>query len=300
MKQILPEIPRPLPVVIDTDPAAGFYLRDIDDVLAILFMMASPEVRVDALTVTFGNASLKKTFEVARRTRAFSNTPDIPVLSGASSWRALGRRTPAVDFIIEYFREHKGRAVLLALGPLTNVATALMIEPRLVDWIPAAVIMGGNMGTLKSFGPLAGLEFNFAVNAKAAEIVLASQLNKWLATMDLCVQARFGMRVLKKLRELNPHCAADRLCDFETWIRFNSMVFGKGGFYPWDPVAGAMLIEPDLFDDVEELPLTMANKGIFRRTLISDGKDGRTPCKIPMKLKGQEFTDLLIKRLSTI
>lgn len=300
MKQILPDLPRPLPVVIDTDPAGGIFLRDIDDVLAIFFLLATPEVRVDALTVTYGNASLDKTFKVAQRIRAFSGRNDLPVLAGASSSRDRGRATPAQEFIVEYFREHAGKAALLTLGPLTNLATALHIEPRLADWIPAVIMMGGNLCHAFPIWPLSSFEFNFAMDARAAESVLSSRLKKWIATTDLCVQAQFGRRQLARLRNLNPHCAVDRLCRIEEWIRVNRLTPGAHGFFPWDPIAAAMITMPQLYEDVREMPLAMRVMGLRSRTIVSAEKDSRVPCMVPMKLRSAEFMDLLIERLSII
>jgi len=298
MDHILPHIARPLPIVIDTDPAGGIFLRDIDDVLAIFFLLASAEVRVDALTVTYGNASLEKTLRVARRIRAFSGRHDLPVLAGASSRRDRGRRTAAADFIVEYFRENRGCAVLLTLGPLTNLATALLMEPRLADWIPAVVMMGGNLFASFPLKPLAGFEFNFAMDVKSTEFVLGSPLKKWIAATDLCVQTQFTRQGLASLQKLNPHSAVDRLCRIGEWIRVNNLILGSRGFFPWDPVAAAMLVKPELYEDVRDAPLTIRGKGFRSRLTFSADKGLTRPCAVPMKLRAEEFMDLLIKRLS--
>ena len=146
--------------IIDTDPGA-------DDVLALIMALNSPELDILALTTVEGNARLEHTTANALRLLAYMGRAEIPVYAGSSTplegefyhayevhgEEGLTVRLPdtdlrpaegnAVDFIIETAMEMQGELVLFAVGPLTNVARALLKEERLKDAVQRVYIMGG-------------------------------------------------------------------------------------------------------------------------------------------------------------
>ena len=150
-------------ILIDTDPG-------IDDAMAIFYALESPELDVVGLTTVFGNAHTSvcttnalKLLEIAERT-------DIPVAKGADRPLAMPYRGPvafvhgtdgqgdvflppptieaqsidAAHFIVNAVMQAPGTITLVALGPLTNIAIALMIEPSLGSHLAEIVLMGGN------------------------------------------------------------------------------------------------------------------------------------------------------------
>jgi len=144
-------------VLIDTDPAIGVRFKDIDDGLALLFLIASSAVSIDGITINFGNVSANKGYLVAKKLLKLAKV-DFPIFKGAESRNDLGKRNPAVDFLIETVRKNPKEITLLALAPLTNIATAMMLDNSFALNLKNLIIMGGAL----HFRPFSFFgEFNF-------------------------------------------------------------------------------------------------------------------------------------------
>ena len=131
-------------VIIDSDPATGVPNRDVDDGLAFLLMLAAPEIRVEGITINFGNVGALTGYSVAKNLLSLVGR-DVPLFKGAENKADLGVLNPAVEYLIETVRTFPGEVSLLALGPLTNVATALLLDPGFASNLKELVIMGGSL-----------------------------------------------------------------------------------------------------------------------------------------------------------
>ena len=182
-------MPESRKIIIDTDPGQ-------DDAVAILLALASPELEVLGITAVAGNVPLALTEKNARKICELAGRPEAKVFAGAirPMVRQLvtaenvhgktgldGPELPepkmplqsqhAVDFIVEtLMREESGAVTLCALGPLTNIALALVREPQIVPRIKEIVLMGGGFFEGGNVTPAA--EFNIYVDPHAADVVL--------------------------------------------------------------------------------------------------------------------------------
>ncbi|MFX0207469.1 MAG: nucleoside hydrolase, partial [Candidatus Hodarchaeota archaeon] len=174
-------------VIFDMDPGMGVKYRDIDDGLALLYLIASPCVSVEGITINFGNTPSNQGYQIARTLIKITKC-DIPLFMGSQSKKDLGKLNPAVEYLIKTVIENPGEISLLATAPLTNIATAMMYEEEFLYNLCNLVIMGG---TLK-FRPFSIFgEFNFHSDAKAAALVCSFPVHKTLITMDVCSQIVF-------------------------------------------------------------------------------------------------------------
>ncbi len=130
-------------MLIDTDPAITIFGADVDDALAIFLALNSDEIEVDGITNVFGNTNVNNTHRIAQEILSVANRTDIPVFKGAYNATWLGVRNPAVQFLIDHVMAHPGEITLITLAPLTNVATAFLLEPRLAENLKALLMMGG-------------------------------------------------------------------------------------------------------------------------------------------------------------
>ena len=193
--------------IIDTDPGA-------DDVLALIMALNSPELDILALTTVEGNARLEHTTANALRLLDYMGHSDIPIYEGSSTPlegefhhayevhgdEGLTVRLPdtdvrpadgnAVDFIIETAMETPGEVTLFALGPLTNVARALIKEERLKDALPRVFVMGGTGGDRGNVTPYA--EFNIYDDPYAANVVFGSGAPVTLLGLNISRQTSFA------------------------------------------------------------------------------------------------------------
>ena len=289
-------------VIADIDPAMGIPFRDVDDALALLLLTASPNIDLVAATVNFGNAPVDRGCEIAEDVLRRAGAT-VPVFRGAAGASEIGRPSPAVDALIRLVRERPGTISLVAVAPLTNVATAMMLDHRFADDLCELVVMGGSL----EFGPFARWgEFNFRSDPVAAKVVLSSPVPKTIITMDLCTQAVFTKREIALLEAKGgpmQKWIADRI---KVWRFVNSAVFRSGGFYPWDAVAAARVIDPSLF---EERPLFLRTRPWGRRrgsiasyreaeNFHDDG--GETPFDVPRRFDADRFMKMFMDALLSL
>lgn len=267
-------------IIIDTDPATGYRFKDVDDGLAILYLLALPdEFETLGLAVVHGNASQRKAFKKATEIVDVAGRPEVPVLAGAVSRRDFGVQTAASRFLAETVRKNPGEVTILALGPLTNVATAGLLEDSFYADVRRIVVMGGTFS--------APFEFNFFKDAEAAGRVLCAPCEKVLISGDLCRQALFTPGDLERLRGISSRVAAYLLDPIGFWLRFNKVTHiagNGGGFFPWDVVAAVYLRRPDVFGEIEEKALHLRQRLPRLGVLEPDPDSGAVPVKAPRRL----------------
>lgn len=194
---------RKIPLLIDTDPG-------VDDALALLMAFHSPAHDVVGLTIAAGNVGLRYTVRNALKLCEVVGRTDVPVFAGCADpllhpavdaahvhgsdgfgdvgFEPAARQAEAEHAALALLRlshEHAGELVLVALGPLTNVALALKLDPTLPRRIKRFVVMGGAVSAHGNITPAA--EFNVAFDPEAAHIVFQAferfDLADWEATI---------------------------------------------------------------------------------------------------------------------
>jgi purine nucleosidase len=252
----------PRRVILDTDPG-------IDDALAILLALASPEVELAGVCVTGGNCSLEDGVRNALGVLALAGRADVPVHSGVAlplirppftapethgdTGLGYARLPPsgaapagehAVDMIIREIMAAPGEVTLVAVAPLTNVALAVRKEPRIAQAVREVIIMGGALRVDGNTTSLA--EFNFYVDPHAAHIVLESgmpiTLLPWDITRDVLLTQADVERLLRSPSAI-PGFIADAT---RFYLEFHLAAFGYAGCSINDPIALALVFRPEL------------------------------------------------------
>ncbi|MHB8894517.1 MAG: nucleoside hydrolase [Candidatus Geothermincolia bacterium] len=282
----------PARVIIDTDPAIGIPFRDVDDALAILYLLSLPEeFEVAGITPVAGNAPLRKAEPIAREVLRAANREDVPVLAGASGRRELGKPTPASQFLSQVASEHPGEVTVLAIGPLTNVATAGIRDPDFYGNLARLVVMGGALEAGYGLPLVSPLEFNFWKDTEAACAVLAADCEKVILTMDLCIQVVFGRRELDAVYSMSSPAARYLSRHLGHWYRVNHLAPSpwKGGFVPWDMIAAVYMRRPELFEESETC--LRLRKGRWKTGGLESCEDGSRPCRLPLRVSAPELLD---------
>ena len=252
-------------IIIDTDPGQ-------DDAVAILLALASPdEIEVLGITAVAGNVPLSLTEKNARIVCELAGRPNIGVYAGCA--RPLKRKLitaehvhgktgldgpelpepkiklkekHGVDFIIDTFmQEPKNSVSLCPLGPLTNIATAILKEPRITPRIKQIVLMGGAYFEVGNITPAA--EFNIFVDPDAAKIVFASGIQIVVMPLDVTHKALVTSQRNEAFRQLKTPVgvAVAEMTDF--FERFDKEKYGSAGAPLHDPCVTAYLIDPTIF-----------------------------------------------------
>ncbi|MDH3423660.1 MAG: nucleoside hydrolase, partial [Gemmatimonadota bacterium] len=151
----------------------------------------------------------------------------------------------AAEFIVEMARRHPGEITLLPIGPLTNIALALAIEPRLPELIREVVLMGGSARTEGNVTPVA--EANVFGDPHAADIVFTAPWRVTMVGLDVTTKVRMQDEVLQRVAADNPRIGGFVWDITRFYKAFYESRGVRGGFYVHDPSAVAYVIDPTLF-----------------------------------------------------
>jgi inosine-uridine nucleoside N-ribohydrolase len=252
---------KPHRIILDTDPG-------VDDAIAIFLALRSPELHVVAVTPVCGNVPLSLTLPNALRLVEIAGRTDIPVAAGAAT--PLVRRLVAakyahgnnglggVDFpepklkpvsetaselIRRIVRANPGDISIVAVGPLTNVATVLKSDPTIAPLIKSIVIMGGSLSG-GNITPAA--EFNFYVDPEAARIVFDSGVPLTMVGLDVTnkvIIREEQVRILEAAQNPVSQAAGKILrANFDRLSKTGH----ANGFAMHDPLTVAQLIDPSV------------------------------------------------------
>ena len=252
-------------IIIDTDPGQ-------DDAVAILLALASPdEIEVLGITAVAGNVPLSLTEKNARIVCELAGRPDIPVFAGCD--RPLKRKLVTaehvhgktgldgpelpepkiklqekhgVDFIIDtILQEPENSISLCPLGPLTNIASAILKQPKIVSRIKKIVLMGGAYFEVGNITPAA--EFNIFVDPDAAKIVFEAGIDMVVMPLDVTHKALVTEKRNEAFRQLKSPVgiAVAEMTDF--FERFDKEKYGSSAAPLHDPCVTAYLIDPKIF-----------------------------------------------------
>ena len=206
-------------IILDTDLAMGVPGSDIDDGFALALALASREINVELITTVNGNADVESCSLLTLELLDRLDHAHIRVVEGASSpFQSPDRRRRAPDAIQDQFGHRSpspgyaaaeiaslvaaepGEITVVAIGPLTNIAVAVNMDPDFASNVKEIVIMGGVFlgGTNKKNMPG---EFNFWVDPEAADAVLRSGAKIRVVGLDVTEKVRLTRSSAEQMRD---------------------------------------------------------------------------------------------------
>lgn len=257
-------------VWIDTDPSISSGAHEVDDGFALIQAFNSPELEIRGVSVVFGNAPFETAWPIGQEIVKKYGPPNLPVYAGAAKAEQLGDETAASRALAVALKKEK--LTILALGPVTNVATVLKNHPELSDRIAAIIAVAGRRpqqqfvtGT-KTHTPFR--DFNFELDAPGFQVLLDSKAPIVLAPWEVSSKVWLKEDDLQQLAAGKP--STQWLVNAgRDWLRMWQEQFGVDGFNPFDTLAVAYLTSPELLE-WEELPVEI-------RTLPDDTVLPRSP-----------------------
>jgi len=331
----------PRKIILDCDPGH-------DDAIAMMLALASPELEVLGVTVVHGNVSLARTVRNALVVRELLGA-EVPIYAGAdrplvrerisaeavhgvsgldgpqlSEPQGKPEQQHAVSFIIETVLAHPGEVTLVPTGPLTNLALALRLEPKIAGLIPQIVLMGGSLDT-GNWTPAA--EFNILCDPHAARIVFESGIPIVMMGLNLTHQVIATPRRVERFRALGSRVGEVTAQLLEFFREHHVTRYGWEGAALHDPCTVAYLIRPELFKTQAMYVAIETNEGLnFGRTVCDrwgvtqgvaaghTGSHGQSPALAGLVLAGnlgqpanaqvglavdaEGLFDLLVERIS--
>lgn len=304
----------PRRIILDCDPG-------VDDAVAILLALAAPEaVRIEAITTVIGNVMLDRTTANALRIRDLAGRADIPVYAGCprpimapierrqsvhggDGLGDIGLPAPmgeaeaehAVDAIIRIVRDNPGQITLCPIGPMTNIALALIKAPDIAPLIPEIVFMGGSAFRPGNSTPAA--EFNFMIDPHAAQIMLTAGIPLTMFGLDVTAQALITPYWMDKVEAASGTIGRAAVAMLRA--------YGYGDPCLHDPCVIAHLIDLTLFEGVDAWVEVETSSALTRGQSVAAVQPRHRPerepnCRVITSLDSARLFDLLGDRLISL
>ena len=309
----------PKRIIIDTDPG-------VDDALTFLLALASPEIQLEALTITQGNVTVEKGTRNALAVLELLKTSHIPVAQGTSlpmvgpllasdlvhGGSGLGEANlpepkakpvpqHAIDYLIERFLAEPGEISLFAIGPLTNIALAIRKEPRFAKAVKEMVIMGGAIREGGNVTPQA--EFNIYCDPHAAHVVFHSGIPITLIPLDVTHKCMLYIEQVRRLGEQESPITRFIADATATYIKFTKTKTGVEGCALHDPLTLVTLIAPELLSYEKHYVDVDISSGPSLGCTFADfyhSTGSPQNMKVALDVRGEEFVELFLKRMEIL
>ena len=306
-------------VILDTDPG-------IDDALALILLKAMPEVSLQAITVTHGNTTVEKCTTNALKLVELLGLTDVPVAMGATEPlvknlsiaeethgdTGLGHAvlpepqtkissTNAANLIIEIVNANPGEITILCIGPVTNLALALLKDPSLRKKIKNVVSMAGSIHYPGNATPSS--EYNVFCDPESYDILLRSGIDLTIVPLDVTYQCLFTKSHVERLSDAREDIRTfiDRSTAF--YMEFHAEYQGIQGCAINDPLAAALLVNPDLVS-YRDYYVDIELRGEFTTAKLSADHfkaSGNAPnAKVAMEVDVEAFMDFFIERVKAL
>ncbi|KIC42598.1 nucleoside hydrolase [Ruegeria sp. ANG-R] len=254
-------------LIVDTDPG-------IDDAMAIAYAAAAPDIELIGLTTVFGNTHVHQSSRNARFLVDKLGL-SIPVAEGAPFARdedshapsehvhgpegfgdvteipqiGENHRLPAAEFLVEMARKHRGELVVCAVGPLTNIADAMRLDPQFAGNLAKLVIMGGAVFCPGNITRHA--EANIYHDAKAADEVFAAPPQTVLVGLDVTLKTLYEVADFEGLAQRSPDMGGFLRDISRFYLKFYQEVGGLEGCGLHDSTAVIACTNEPMFEMVE-------------------------------------------------
>lgn len=260
-------------LMIDFDITMGVPKRDVDDGLALLYVLGSPSLELLGVTTTFGNATLDIVHQTAVSVfKDLGLEGRIPLYRGADS--TLNRHSEAAEALAAEARRHPGELTVLGLGSVTNLLGAAEADPEFFANVGRIVLMGGLTERLIINGKPMD-ELNLSSDPAAAYAVLNSVAPVTLITGNLCLQALFTDNFYDRMGfEGGPPVYRYIRGKTEPWLAYIGGLYRTGGFHNWDATAAVYLDTPQLFEDAV-IPFSATTDDLAKGMIVGSSGTGK-------------------------
>lgn len=281
-------------ILFDCDNTFGVKDCDVDDGLALLYLLGCPDAKIEGITSTYGNNCVDTVQQVNERMVQETGNNGVPVKKG-------GRRpgewdSEASAFLADMASRYPGQLSLLATGSLTNLWGAFKMDPLFFRNIKEIVLMGGITSPL-IFEKKEMAELNFSCDPQASFTVLAEGKNVSVVTGNNCLRALFTKEEYRKRFSAGNNPAGAYIMEkTDYWFGYNEDGYGIKGFYNWDVTAAVYLMRPGLFSD-HEMDVSLREKDLEKGYLqVVPGEKGNSRFNLPELEQIRKFKDEIYEK----
>lgn len=319
-------------ILLDTDLAMGAPGSDIDDGFALALALADPELNVEMVTTVTGNTDVDTATRLARELLDRLGRPDVPVVRGAGSGLTssrlgrsahpgvrstaggtgfLGSAKPAESAAAALVRRvlaEPGRLTVVAIGPLTNVALALALEPAIASEVAGIVVMGGVFLEQTNDAAMPG-EFNIWSDPVAAALVLASGAPLRFVGLDVTRRVRLTRDDAATMAGAGGDFGRFAAACTRDWISHLERTkpgdpLGHGSCALHDPLAVAVVLRPELVTwapaHVVVETRSEATRGVTIADLLTSDCPPEPNCEIATAVDVDGFMGLFLDHMANL
>ena len=320
------------PVIIDTDPAMGFSYADVDDNIAILFALRGG-LKIGLITIVSGNVKAREAYCSLLATLSMSEFRDssIPIAVGGESAlsgamitgrdlviHCLQARTkrhlkhfsdkrlelrmmptnehlPAPIAIINYLKNTQHKSIkIIALGPLTNLALAYLMNKKVFTNVEQIIFMGG-----KFENKMPVQEFNVQTDPEAAAIILTGEIPVVVIPLDVTLSVPFTLEELQRIFRKNKLLNKFIIKWCKHWYAVCQKAFGYKHIFLHDVVATGFALKPELYQ-LERASIIVEKCGTFTRgqTLLVPIAETEKQLFLCTKVNIDEFKSYFLEIMS--
>jgi purine nucleosidase len=306
-------------IILDTDLSMGAPGSEIDDGFALALAHADPEIDLELVTTVHGNTDVDSATILAGELARRLGLTNVPVVRGAAASFTHPEvvRTPDANVaalrgsgppptggyaaveIVEHVVANPGEITIVAIGPLTNVATALVLDPRVATAVKELVIMGGMFFGTVPTRAMAG-EFNVWTDPEAAQAVLRSGAPQRWVGLDVTRQVRLTREHARRMVAAGSPFASFAGEASVAWIghtprRNPGSARDADSCALHDPLAVAVVTRPGLCEFREVYASVVTGDGEARGIMIIDRLEGVDPpapnCRVAVTVDAAAFTE---------
>ena len=321
----------PTRIILDMDLAMGAG-GDVDDGFALAMAVAEPDIQIDLLTTVHGNTDLESATILTGVLMNRLGIPEIPMYKGAPTpfIHPEKKRTPpehvlkmkdgaippspgyAPFAIIEHVLASPGELIIVAIGPLTNIAIAITLEPRIIPAIKEIVIMGGIfMGTMPHKSDPG--EFNVSADPEAAQTVLRSGIPQRWVGLDVTLHTKLTQEEAEKLKSSKSpfarfagESALEWMKQLAEWFPRPSSWFPSGVNFchMHDPLALAVVAKPELCEfkhmAVSIVTGDIESKGVMLSDRLESDHPPAANCQVAVSVQAEEFQNYFVDLVESL
>ncbi|MCX6089311.1 MAG: nucleoside hydrolase [Candidatus Atribacteria bacterium] len=300
-----------LKIILDTDIGS-----DVDDAMALLFALHSPELDIEGVTTVYGDVELRA--QIALKLIALDGKKGIPVAMGVGNpllcereiWEdgiegkgfitgdesdLFSSDEHGVDFIIRVIHQNPNQITLISIGPLTNIATAIIKDPSIVPEVKEIIFIGGMARVSDNSLQVPAIEYNVRCDPEAARLVFQSGMPIVMLGMDVTRRDstfinRDDLQTIKKVGTPVHLAAADLLEIYWEYLQ-------KDGSWMHDALALAFVIDRSLVE-TKKLRVDIETRGICTTglTLVTDKKESANT-EVGISVYGERFIQMFMERV---
>jgi purine nucleosidase len=308
-------------ILLDTDLAMGAPGSDIDDGFALALALADPELSVDLVTTVGGNTDVDTATRLSLDLLERLGHSDVPVVRGSagppqrrSSDDGGPARVPgslpghAATALVERIMAEPGELTVVAIGPLTNIALALALEPRMAAHVREIVVMGGVFLEHTNLASMPG-EFNTWSDPAATAAVLASGARLRFVGLDVTRKVRLTRADADAMATAGGDFAGFAARCTHEWIDHVEQtnpgdLREHGSCAMHDPLAVAVVDRPDLVTwrpaYVQVETAGAVTRGVMVADLLTSDNPPDANCEIATDVDGAAFVELFLDHLSAL